>query len=50
MINDGSYPAQLIDNNEHSDDFGDKVTRENFAQLCTKQLFSSQDKVDQKLL
>ena len=50
MINDGSYPAQPIDDNEHSDDFGDKVTRENFALLCTKQLFSSQDKVDQRLL
>ena len=51
MINDGSHPAQLIYDNEHSDDdFGDKVTRENFAQLCKKQLFSSQDKVDQRLL
>ena len=50
MINDGSHPAQLIDNSEHSEDFGDKVTRENFAQLCTKQLFSNQEKVDQRLL
>ena len=50
MINDGSYPAQIIDDNEQSDDFGDKVTRENFALLCTKQLISSQDKVDQRLL
>ena len=50
MINDGSHPAQFISDNEHSDDFGDKVTRENFSQLFTKQLFSSQDKVDQRLL
>ena len=50
MINDGSHPVQLVDDNEHSDDIGDQVTRQNFAQLCTKQLFSSQDKVDQRLL
>ena len=50
MIYDGSHPAQLINNSENSDDFGDQVTRENFAQLCTKQLFSSQDKVDQRLI
>ena len=50
IINDRSHPAQLIDKSEHSEDFGDKVARENFAQLCTKQLFSSQDKVDQRLL
>ena len=50
MINDGSQPVELIDDNEHSDDFGDEATQQNFAQLCTKQLFSSQDKVDQRLL
>ena len=50
MINDGSHPVHLVDDNAPSDDFGDHVARQNFAQLCTKQLFSSQDVVDQRLL
>ena len=50
MIYDGSHPAQLFDDNEHSDDLENQVTRGNFAKLCTKKFTSSQDKVDQRLL
>ena len=33
IINDDSHPAQFLNDNDHSEDFGDQATRENFANL-----------------
>ena len=45
-VNDGSDLIRNFDDFDYSDDLKDQVERASCAQHYTKQLFSSQDKVD----